>query len=137
MREEATYAIDNLPHLPNALRQQIDEWHMFVDGSYYKPTDTKEEAMGWSVVVVAQITLLEIKHFIADISAQPITQPDLDDFSALTPGNDIAEAAAAHNALLWHFTHASHSVPCHIHYDSKPRAVQPKGSTTQVPTLPH
>ena len=108
---------------------------MFVDGSYYKPTNIQEAAMGWSVVVVAQITLPTLMTYIADISAQPITQTDLDSFSALTPGNDIAEAAAVHNALLWPYTHASHSVPCHIHYDSKAAGCAAEGLYNASPNI--
>ena len=71
MREEATYAIDNLSKLPIALRHQVDEWHLFVDGSYYKSSNNNEEAMGWGVVVVAQITLPMLTTYIADISEEP------------------------------------------------------------------
>ena len=135
MREEATYAIDNLPKLPIALRHQVDEWHLFVDGSYYKPTNNKDEAMSWSVVVVAQITLPVLTAFIADISAHSITQLELDDFGAHMPGNDISEAAAVHNALLWHFTHASPNVPCHIHYDSKAAGCAAEGLYNASPNI--
>ena len=102
------------------LHRQVDEWHRSVGGSFYEATDTEAAAMGWSMVAVAQINQpTTCATFIADIFAQPISPLDMETHHSTTPGNDIAEACAVHNALLWHYTHAHHLTPCHIHYDSK------------------
>ena len=59
----------------------------------------------------------------------------MDTYNASTSGNDIAEACAVHHAMLWHYTHAHHFTPCHIHYDSKAAGCAAEGLYNASPNI--